>query len=221
MANTGPDYPRGPLPNSNGVGLFKIGISPIGTIEAFDVWTTIISQYANSPILTQLILNINDYLDQTADLDLFYDNLFNVLTAQGYGLDTWGRIVGVTRTLQVAAGDTFGFNEATPGSDPFGQGSFFSGGGLTSNFQLSDAVYRPLILAKAAANITNGSIPAINQILLSLFPNRGNAFVTDGENMTMTFTFDFLLTPVELAIVQQSGALPKPVGVAATVVQNP
>jgi len=36
--------------------------------------------------------------------------------------------------------------------------------------------------------------------------------------MMMTYTFEFPLSPVELAIVQNSGVLPKPTGVAATVV---
>ena len=43
--------------------------------------------------------------------------------------------------------------------------------------------------------------------------------MVDGENMTMQYVFNFTLSPVELAIVEESGVLPKPVGVAATVVQ--
>lgn len=218
MAETGPPYPPGPLPGSNGIGQFEIGVSPIGTIAPFSVWQTVISEYANSPRLIQLIKNIDAYLDQSANLDAFFDLVLNVDTAIGYGLDVWGRIVGVSRVLQVVVGDWFGFAEAMPGVDTFGQGAFFSGASLTNNFALSDEAYRRVILAKAAANITNGSIPAINQILLSLFPHRGNCYVTDGLNMTMTYFFTFPLSPVELAIVQQSGVLPKPTGVSATVV---
>jgi len=247
MTDTGPAYPRGPLPGSNGLGQFAIGISPIGSLPTFGVWQTVISQYANSPILTRLIENIFAYLDQTVNFDAFFDFIWNVDTAQGVGLDIWGRIVGVNRVLQVEVGNWFGYNEALPGSFTFSQGSFYSGDPLTDNFALSDQSYRQLILAKAAANITNGSIPAINQILLSLFPHRGNCYVTEGSQlgawfgfqeatnaqgfnqasfysgaplstMTMTYTFEFPLTPVELAIVQQSGVLPKSTGVFASVV---
>lgn len=35
--------------------------------------------------------------------------------------------------------------------------------------------------------------------------------------MTMSYTFDFQPTPVEMAIIQQSGVLPKPTGVSAYV----
>lgn len=198
--------------------MFVIGISPIGTIPPFDPWKTIVSQYATSPILTGLILNINSYLDQTADIEAFFDNIFNVMTAEGYGLDIWGRIVGVNRVLQVSVGDWFGFNEALPGVNSFNFGSLYSGAPLSSNFALSDAAYRQLILAKAAANITKGSIPALNQILLSLFPGRGVCYVTDGQNMTMTYTFAFPLTALDLALIENSGVLPKSVGVKATIV---
>jgi hypothetical protein len=247
MTDTGPSYPRGPISGSNGIGIFEIGVSQIGTIPEFDPWSTVLSQYANSPILTQLILNLDSYLDQTSNFDAFYDAIWNIDTAQGHGLDIWGKIVGVNRVLQVQDVNWFGFAEASPSSFTFGQGSFYSGAPLTSNYALSDEAYRQLIFAKAASNITNGSIPAINRILMTLFPNRGNAYVTEGSQsgswfgfaesvnaqgfnqasfysgssistMTMTYTFTFQLTPVELAIVEQSGVLPKTTGVQASVV---
>ena len=218
---SGPDIYR-PRFGSNGIGRFIIGVSPIGTIEQFDYWTTIISQYANSPILTQLIQNLNDCLDQTIDFENFYDLIWNVDTAQGYGLDVCGRIVNVNRVLSIPdpALNYFGFEEATPGSYGFNQQPFYQGGTFTNNFALSDSAYRVLIFAKALANICDGSITATNQILLNLFPNRGNCYVTDGLNMTMTYTFEFVLTPVELAIIGQSNVLPKPSGVQAAVVQT-
>lgn len=192
------------------------------TITAFDLEQTIISQYANSPTLVQLIKNMSTYVDPTANFDAFYDLVWNVLTAQGWGLDVWGRIVNVSRTLTVANDLVFGFEEATTGSaSPFNQGTFYTGGSDTNNYALTDAAYRMLILSKAMANICNGSIPAINQILLNLFPGRGNCYVTDGLDMTMTYTFDFALTAVEEAIVAQSVALPRPAGVSFTMVINP
>jgi len=233
MTDTGRPYPPGT--ETAGLGV------------PFDIWQTVLSQYSNSPILTQLILNLDEYLDPNAKIDAFYALVMNLDTAEGYGLDRWGRVVGVNRVLQIPVENWFGFAEASPGSYTFGQGAFYSGAPLTSNFALSDNAYRFLILAKAAANITNGSIPAINQILLNLFPGRGNCYVTEGYtngpwfgfeesttatgfntapfysgasivNMTMSYVFEFPLTAVELAIVQQSGVLPKSTGVSASVV---
>jgi hypothetical protein len=218
---TGPPYPRpDPAPGSNAIGSFAIGISPIGTIEAFDVWSTVISQYANSPALTQLITDMDSYLDQTANFDAFFDLIWNVDTAEGYGLDIWGRIVGVSRTLSVpSTGSFFGWEEAGDAEGWNQQPWFVST--VTSNFSLPDNAFRVLIFAKALSNISDGSIPGINQLLLNLFPNRGNCYVIDGLDMTITYFFNFILTPLELAIIQQSGVLPRPCGVLAHIATTP
>ncbi len=73
------------------------------------LWDTILSQYANSPTITQMLANIQQYLDPTGNIDDFYDDVWNIQTAQGYGLDVWGRIVGVNRILQVSNTAYFGF----------------------------------------------------------------------------------------------------------------
>lgn len=220
---SGPIYPPGPAPGSNQIGSFAIGVSPIGDISPFPPFSTIIRQYSNSPILDGIITAFAAAMDPTELFDELYDLQWNVLTAQGYGLDSWGRIVGVTRTLQLPPGvnQFFGFQVA---EDPahftgFDQAPFYSGQQLTNNATLSDTDFRTLILAKAASNICDGSIPAINAVLLALFPNRGACYVADLGGMQMAYTFEFALTPIELAIVEQSGVLPKPVGVLASVVQ--
>lgn len=218
---TGPDFPLPPTFGQNAIGSFSIGISPIGTISPFSYWVSVISQYANSPILMQLIDDFDQCVDQTANFDNFYDLVWNVATAQGYGLDVWGRIVGVSRVIQLSGTQAyFGFEEAGPtNSNTFGQAPFYSGVPNTTNYMLSDNAFRTLIYAKALSNISDGSIKSINTLLRNLFPNQGgNAYVTDGQNMTLTYTFNWALTPVQLAIVSQTGVLPKPVGVASSIV---
>lgn len=216
---SGPTYPR-PIAGSGAIGSFIIGVSPIGTVaNPFDFWTTVISQYANSESLTAMLESFNDAMDTTLDFDNFYDFVFNIQTAMGQGLDVLGRIVGVTRVVQIPGTPVgnFGFQEASSWLG-FGQGVFFSGGSVTTNFVLTDADFRTLILAKAATNICDGSIPAINAILLGLFPGRGDVHVTDGLNMTMTYTFTFSLTPPEIAILSQTGVLPNPCGVVINII---
>ena len=187
-----------------------------------NVEQTLLSQYANSPTITQWIDNLNDCLDPIADIDNFYNLIWNVATAQGYGLDVWGRIVGVTRSLFVSNGDFFGFKEAGIGADPFGQGIFYNGTEqLVSNYSLTDPQFLTLIYAKAFSNICDGSIASINQILLLVFAGRGKCYVKDGLDFTMQYYFEFQLTPVDAAILYQSGVFPRPTGVKATVVQGP
>jgi hypothetical protein len=215
---SGPPYPPPPAPGSNAIGSFEIGVSPIGTIPPFNPWTTVIRQYANSNIIDGLILSLNTALDLTKVFDDFFDNQFNPDTATGYGLDVVGRIVNASRTISIPGGVSyFGWNQA--GALGWGQGPFYSGQTLSTNYNLGDPDYRRLIFAKMMTNICDGSIPAINKILLALFPNRGACYVTDGGDMTMTYTFNFTLSPVDLAIIEQEGVLPTPTGVVATVVQ--
>ena len=356
MTDTGPPYPPAP-PIALPAGPYKTMVAEDGTLIPFDWRRTIISQYANSPILTGMIERLAQSIDQKPNFDAFVADIWDLDTAQGIGLDIWGRIVGVERTLEIASGDYLGFEEALPGSEAFNDagypttygagtpggyavfagwgfaeaeartfgeesfgiygvitpgsppvavpgkeasvfgGPFYTGQNLLSEYRLDDTDYRRLIYGKAAANICDGSIPSINRILLMLFPGRGNCFVTDcpplvpylgfheavpgaltysdagglaggytayagfgfkeaggypfgqasfglyaynvqgqtvvqsssfggpffsGEitpRMTMTYTFEFPLSLVDYAIVARSGVLPKPVGVAATIVQ--
>lgn len=219
---TGPPYPHpSPAPGSNAIGSFAIGVSPIGDIPTFDVWDTLLSQYANSPIITGIITAFNAAMDQTQNIDSLFDLIWNVLTAQGYGLDVWGRIVGVTRTIPLAAvgnAPTFGFNE--PGNDwvGFNQAPFFSGGALLNNVTLTDAQFRPLVLAKAATNVWDGSIPSFNKILIALFQGRGPPpYIIDNGNMSIVLNFPFVLASLDLAIINSSNCLPQPTGVVITI----
>lgn len=183
----------------------------------FNCLVPVISQYANSPILLTILENFCEAMDPWPLINEFYNFLWNVNTAVGYGLDVWGRIVGVTRVLEIAEGRFMGFEEQNGSTDPFNTSPFFAGSQSGASFSLSDDAFRLLILVKALANITDGSTKSINTILRTLFSGNGNAYVADNGNMTMTYTFDFPLSPVQSAIINQSGVLPRSTGVSATV----
>lgn len=202
------------------IGHFIIGESPIGVATLpFDWLATVYSQYANSPVLMALVQDIAAWFDPAMLVDYFYDNVWNVQTATGWGLDVWGRIVGVNRTVTAPVTKFLGFEEATAFSaDPFNQSPLYSGVTAVQNYTLSDDTYRQLVMAKAAANIWDGSIPGLNSILRILFPGQ-QAYVTDGLDMSMTFTFGFALSPVQQTIIINSGILPRPAGVSVTYIQ--
>lgn len=176
---------------------------------------TILSQYADSPTITALISSLNSAIDPSTDLQNFYVNVWNVLTANGSALDNvWGPIVGVKRILAVPGGKNFGFDEATSASaDPFGQSSFYQGAPVSTSYALSDEVFRALILVKALSNISGCSVSTYNRMLMTLFPNRGNAYVSSTGGMNARLTFQFPLQAYEIAILTQSGAFSAPTGV--------
>lgn len=201
---------------------------------------TLLSQYANSPIIVGLLDALNDAIDPAADIDAFVANVWNIDTAQGYGLDVWGRIVGLSRIVQLPAQTVyFGFaTGSTPETaQPFGQGVFYGGPSATTAYTMTDAAYRPLILFKAFVNISDMSIPTLNRMINMLLPGVvGNYFVDgyvidgyviDGQpgrshvvdlgGMAMRYVFDAALTPFQQAIATMPGLLPHPTGVTVTV----
>jgi hypothetical protein len=184
---------------------------------------TILSQYANSPTLNQIIEAFNQAEDPAVNFQSFYDNIWNLDTASGYGLDVWGRIVNVPRTVTIPNTPlSFGFYDGVFGDfAPFGQAPFVNGEGSTSNFELTDSVYLQLILLKAYANITGISCQTLNVMLSTFFGPQGRAYANDYGEMVMGFTFEFYLSAADVSIFVQSGAIPRPTGVQAYVYQLP
>ena len=74
------------------------------------------SQYSASKKILALAAGFQQRIDPHVDVDLFYDTMFNIYTAQGFGLDNWGVILQIGRTIPGPyAGDCFGFTEMTLG----------------------------------------------------------------------------------------------------------
>jgi hypothetical protein len=185
---------------------------------------TLLSQYANGPTITALIEDFNEWLDPSVNIALFREKVWDVLTADDYGLYVWGKIVNVSRILQVQETSTyFGFDEAfteptaDTGVQPFDQAPLYNGPPATTSYELSKEAYRTLILVKAMSNISNCSIPSINRMLQFLFAGEGRCYVQDTGDMTERFVFEFQLSPVQLAIMLHSGVISRPAGVKAFV----
>lgn len=219
-----------------------------------NVEQTIISQYGNSATITQLVRNMNEYVDPRADLDAFFSFVWNVDSARGFGLDIWGRIVNIRRELLIPETlEYFGFNEAVGSGQPFEQAPFYDGTPpATQTLRLADDAYRALIYIKALRNISSTNPLSINTLLRNLFTtsrtsteisytplgefvlgesvmgylyaettvDAGRCYVSDLGDMSMRYTFEFELTPYEFAVITQSGALPRPAGVSATIFQS-
>lgn len=187
---------------------------------------TILRQYAGDPVIRSIIESFNQAVGIEDFIDNFYDMVWNIQTAGTYGLDMWGKIVVVSRLLTVDDNEQyFGFGEAQSdpitidGPQPFNQAPFYTGVRSTSTVSLTNDAYRKLIILKAAANISDCTIPNLNRLLAFMFGDRGRAYVREDGDMQMSYVFEFALTTVELAIVKSSGAIPKPAGVLVNIVQ--
>lgn len=181
---------------------------------------TLLSQYANSPTIVSIIETFNDAIDPSVNLDDFYDFVWDVETAQSWGLDIWGKIVDIGRTITVEDEKKYlGFKEAKATSPspedplPFGSGVFYTGLTTSSVVELTDDAYRRLIMVKALVNITDCTPKNLNNILKLLFPGGTGAFVSDMGGMTMRYTFTSPMSAVDKSIVSSTGVLPSPTGV--------
>ena len=181
----------------------------------FRIENTISSQYANSPRLMLIIQELHNAIDPTKNIQDFYRIIWNLETAQGAGLDIWGRIVGVGRKvpLQNPNEPSFGFYTSSPEPlyTPFNVAPFRSDSGGFSSYALPDNLYRELIIAKALANIILATAPNINK-LLKILLNTPSVYLLTGI-MAAKYQFRGKLSAFDRMIVFKLGLLPEPCGV--------
>lgn len=180
---------------------------------------TVQSQYATGQTIRALIESARIRIAPDADISLFYQTIFDIESAQGIGLDIWGRILGIGRGVNIDVIDAFfGFFEA--GYDPFDASPFFDGGGVTQRYELADDAYRELLLWKAMANISDASASSLNQLLLAMFPGQ-DIVVHESGVMSLELYIFFPLEPYQRVILQQYGLMAKGAGVGLKWVEIP
>ena len=102
--------------------------------------------------MVSILEGCREHILPDADIALFYDMAFNVETAQGKGLDAWGYIVGVERTIPEMEVDD---GDIVPTGDMI---------------TLDDDGFRKLVMHKAAANIMDSTLASMNYLLKKLYP---------------------------------------------------
>lgn len=170
-----------------------------------EIKKTIISQYANSPILCGLIEDLNNCIDPSKNIDDFYNLIWNLNTAEGIGLDIWGNIVGISRYILINDKNQFlGSSLADKDLQNFK---------LNTNYRMNDEMFRSMIFIKAYCNIIYCTAYHINKLLTNLFKKRGRAYFVKNGTMKARYIFEFNLTTVEKAVLISTDLLPRPNGV--------
>ena len=183
-------------------------------VSDIDALEPVQSQYAASPRIIALLVKKAALLDPGKDLMLWYDGIFNPRSAQGVGLDIWGRIVGIGRKLWVENTEFFGY--AGQNLQPFDQAPFWIKSLASGQVDLSDEAFRFLIFYKAMANIGESTMAAVNSMLSALFEadhGPGACYVLETAPMEIRAVFTFYLSGFELALLRQYGLLDRPAGV--------
>lgn len=175
---------------------------------------TIISQYAQSPTILQLLDNVNQWISPDADFYNFQNWIWNIDTARGFGLDILGRILGITRRFFVINFDNY-FGFSGTGAQPFNQAPFYNGASDADAVILSDEDYRRILYTKAYLNISPINALNINHAFTMLFVGRGKCYVVDNQDMTITYTFEFVLSNLDKSIINT--LMPQIAGVTVTI----
>ena len=190
-------------------------------MSIFNIKDTILFQYSSSPIIKAIIEGVNDLIKPDEDINLFYNEMFNILSAQGVGLDFWGVKLGIGRNIKVKSTTNkysyFGFNGSK--LNAFNTFPFFSKTNTGDVVTLSDNSYRELLLIKAAANISRTDIASLENLLERLYSGRGNFYVLEIGTMKLRYIFEFYLTPYEESLALRRDLPPKPAGVTYEIYQ--
>lgn len=190
-------------------------------MSSFDIDETILSQYGASERIKKLLRGFDELIKPDADIKLFYDNVLNILTARGVGLDVWGIIIGIGRNIQVSSTssntDFFDFNGS--GYNVFNASPFYNTKSGNGTIPLADNAYRELLLIKAAANISRTDAASLTSLMERLYSDRGDFYIVEAGLMKLNYIFGFYLEPFELALALRRDLPPKPAGVSYTVYQ--
>ena len=145
------------------------------SFDTWDIAETVQSQYATSKRMRAVIDAFWQAINPKSDIDLLYKKLVNPRTAEGWGLDVWGRIVAIGRSYLAVEVDTpyFGFDppEGVKNErlNSFGNAPFYKQ--IMGKVRLADTMYRTYGFLKALINISNSSLASLNQAVKLLFPD--------------------------------------------------
>lgn len=158
---------------------------------ATDFEKHILWQYNDAPALNSLMQSKQAWYDTNHNgfWNDYIKNVLDISTANDYGLSIWGAMLQIPKTFLVNGVET----------------------------TISREQYRRLIQARMLLLRTRATLPEINKILNFLFGQYGKAYVVDNNNMTISYMFSFMLTDLQLAILQQTPLLPKPAGVKMSI----
>ena len=191
---------------------YQLRVNNPDAISDIDALETIQSQYAASPHMLALLVSKAALLDMGRDFMRWYIGEFNPQTAEGVGLDVWGRIVGALRRLQLEDQDILSFSTAY--LQDFNHGAFWHGLMEYSAFDLSDDDFRKLIFWKAAANIGQATAAGLNEMLQKLFPGE-TAYVIETGVMHIRVVTRFEPDALHASAFRQYGLIGKGAGVGS------
>lgn len=179
-----------------------------------DLLRALLWQY-NDAVNLQSILNQKSawYADHHTE---YWTNwtrdVFNLRTANDFGLSVWAIILNMPLTFGVpGTGDraVFGF---APDSLNFGNGNF--GRDSAGVASLTTEQRRLVLRLRYYQLVSDGTVPHTNAVLRDVF---GQGYVVDPQNMTARYIFPQELPSVMRTVIENFDLLPRPAGVGVEI----
>lgn len=184
--------------------------------SSVDLVRALLWQHDNATALRSLIESKQDWynINQSTFWVNWYRDVFNIDTANDFGLAVWGRILNVGLGLQV---------DSTIGIPHFGFGIYhrnFNNGNFaraTSGEQaLSTDQKRLIIRLRYYQLISRGTVVEINEAMARIFGDLGQVFVRDPLDMSkITYVFKFTPSSRVRLILDRMNLLPRPSGIGS------
>lgn len=190
----------------------------MSTIQDFDfsvdLMKALLWQHDNAEGLKTLLQKKQQWYDinQTEFWEGWFTNVFDLDTANDFGLAVWARILNVPLQVRVEANvlrPAFGFGV---NHKNFNNGSFARG--QSGDIALTTSQQRLVLKLRYFQLISRGAVPETNEWLASLFGDQGSVFVIDSNDMTFaTYFFRFQPDSQLAFILEKYDLLPRPAGV--------
>lgn len=143
----------------------------------------------------------------------WYSDVFNLITANEFGLSVWSIILNQPLVIQGPPDPPdvpiFGFDSEPPHVN-FNRG-FFSNYGQSIGFTIEEK--RILLRLKYFKCISRGSVPQTNRMLASVFKDLGVVYVLDGLDMSIRVVFKFNVNSKFLYAIKVFDLIPRCTGV--------
>jgi len=144
-------------------------------------------------------------------------DVFDLRTANNFGLSVWGKILDESRDASVSGtGDdypAFGFGQYKRN---FGRGNFRRAD--AGYVRLGIEQYRLLLQLRYFRFTSRGTAPGINALIRGLFPGQTAIFLFGPFDMSCAvYVFSLAPSSWQRFVLEDMDALPRPAGVGATI----
>lgn len=197
------------LPDENNIQEFNYSVNLLQAV----LW-----QYNNAPNLLSLLNLKNEWYNANQN-EFWQDwltNVFDLRTANQFGLVVWGIILGLPLYVNTGADlsqPAFGFG-GTNGAVNFNNGNFVPVGG--SSYALPIETQRIALQLQYTRLTCAGCVPEINRALVWIFKDYGSCYLIDYNDMTQNYVFNFPVTADLQYLFNNYDILPRPAGVMST-----